>query len=158
MVTHLFPKFLDSQNEYSQSAEYWIQLWEKIDKFQRAGRGWRQPWLWTGMDKGGDFLDGNPIFSAYSPIRHEGIRIIQYIPSSNKLEFDCWLDNFGGDETDPASIRELVIACALSEESSNKAYELMQEWILRGDISRRNEPPTIDYEFNLITPLASSST
>ena len=87
--------------------------------------------------------DGNPIFSAYSPERRCGIRVIQYPPESDHLEFDWWLDTFGGPVTDPQAIRELVIACALSKEASRRAFELMEEWCIRGEITERYDQPFV---------------
>lgn len=80
-------------------------------------------------------MDGNPIFSAWSPRERKGIRVIQYAPTSGGLEFDHWLDTFGGRLGDPDTVRTLTIACALSEEAAQRALELMNAWVWRDEIS-----------------------
>src|SRR5262249_60301981 len=72
--------------------------------------------------------DGNPIFSAFSPTLRRGVRVIQHPPTLNTLEFEFWLDTFGGRLIDPASIYELVIACALSTEVRTRPIALIQPW------------------------------
>ena len=114
-------------------------------------QSWRHPWLSSGVVAGEELRDGNPIFSAYSPENRYGIRVIQYPPESDRLELDWWLDTFGGPATDPQAIRELVIACALSEEASRRAFELMKEWCVRGEITERYDQPfVLDYGCDVI--------
>jgi len=136
MVRHLFPEFLEDATQYTKAVEYWVGLWEQIDLRLRARHEWRQPWLSSNWQENPVFRDGNPIFSAYSPITQKGIRIIQHPPSSPNLEFEHWLDTFGGPLTDSEAIRELVIACALSEEASIYVLERMRDWVC-GDLSDR---------------------
>ncbi len=146
MVKHLFRDFLESRDGYGSSVDQWVRLWNGIDSGLRARYGWRQPWLRTEWEKGGAYMDGNPIFSAHTPSRQYAIRIIQYPPTSSDLEFDWWLDSFGGTATDPDSIDELVIACALSEEALADAFDLMQPWVSCRGISITNRRhPAVDY-------------
>ena len=113
MVKHLFPKFLDDLSDYRRAEDYWLDLWRQVDEHCGRLRGWRQPWLYNGTLGNGEKLrDGNPIFSAYSPVTGCGIRVIQYPPASREVEFDYWLDTFGGKLGEPGVIRELVISCA----------------------------------------------
>lgn len=128
MVRYVFPHFLQDSSEYEKARSYWVDLWNRIDKRQRLQRDWRHPWLSSGVVAGEELQDGNPIFSAFNPETRCGIRIIQYPPESDRVEFDWWLDTFGGPATDPHAIRELVIACALSEEAAERAMELMEKW------------------------------
>jgi len=134
MVTHLYPKFLEDPSEYQEAMSFWRHLWSQVSPLEQRVRGWRWPWLFTGSANDRVFMDGNPMFSAYSPTRRCGIRVIQYPPTSNQLEFDYWLDTFGGELGEPETIRELVIACALSEEAARRASELMEMWCSRGEI------------------------
>ena len=80
------------------------------------------------------FSTAIPIFSAYSPTRRCGIRVIQYPPTSKRLELDYWLDTFGGELGEPETIRELVIACSLSDEAATRASELMEMWCMQEEI------------------------
>lgn len=130
MVNTLFPRFLEDAGEYDRAERYWLDLWDQIDGFPRTHFGWRSPWLGTGSPS---ILDGNPIFSAWSPMLRRGIRVIQEEPVGPGLDIRAWLDTFGGDTPDPDRIHELVISCVLSEEPAHIARSLMEPWV-RGDI------------------------
>jgi hypothetical protein len=129
MVTHRFAKFLENPSEYARAVDYWVELWERVDPLRRLLDGWKYPWLSTTRGDGSLDLDGNPIFSAFSPIRRKAVRVIQHPPTTDRDEFDCWEDTFGGPRTDPEAIWELVIACALSDEAANKAIGAMRDWV-----------------------------
>jgi|RhiMetdeSRZDD1v2_1073273.scaffolds.fasta_scaffold49377_5 hypothetical protein len=132
MIHHLFADFLDDSNVYRQVVEYWRDLWTRLEPLKRGQLEWIEPWLSTGAPT---ILDGNPIFSAYSPKLRKGIRVVQYPPASaDDVEFDYWLDTYGGDITDPQSIQELVISCALSEESARLSRLVIEPW-LSGPVS-----------------------
>ena len=134
MVRHLFLKYLEDRTEYQRASDYWVSLWDRIDPFVRELSGWRQPWLCHGLSEDDVLMDGNPIFSAYTPQHGKGIRIIQYPPTSGELEWDFWYDTFGGSMSDPNSIEELVIACALSEEAAMRTFEWLSAWV-RGRVA-----------------------
>jgi hypothetical protein len=152
MVTHIFPNVLQDSREYEKATAYWVDLWNRVDEYHR--QSWRHPWVSSGVVAGEELRDGNPIFSTYSPERRYGIRVIQYPPESDRLEFDWWLDTFGGSATDPRAIRELVIACALSDESSERALELMQEWCSTGKIAVRYPRPLVfDCAYRAVSPI-----
>jgi hypothetical protein len=129
MANHLFPRFLEDRSEYRRAAAFWTQLWERIDLQGPSLRGWQHPWFAVDLDGPPDLLDGNPIFSAVSPERRQGVRIIQYPPTSGELELEWWLDTFGGPADDPDAIHELVISCALSDKAAAKATELIRAWL-----------------------------
>jgi len=129
MVTHRFAGFLEDPAQYAHAVHYWAHLWDRIDPIQRSVRGWRQPWFSTTLANGTSELDGNPIFSAFSPSLRRGIRIIQYPPTAGSVEFDCWQDTFGGTRSDPEAIWELVISCALSDEAADRAFGAISEWV-----------------------------
>jgi hypothetical protein len=132
MVKHLFPNFLNDPDQYRLSSEHWENLWQETDRHNRAVFGWRFPWVGTGSPT---IRDGNPIFSADSPTLRRGIRIIQHEPTEPGLEIQAWLDSYGGRSSDPESIEELVIACALSDAASCAALSLMDVWIGGGPIA-----------------------
>jgi hypothetical protein len=142
MVCHLLEKFLEDRAEYAGAVDYWVGLWEKVEPSWRERTGWQQPWLFSGWQEHPEFMDGNPMFSAWSPQERKGIRVIQYAPTSEDLEFDFWLDTFGGAPGDPDSIQTLVIACALSDEAAQLALEEIGRWV-RGTID-------IDYPVVLV--------
>ena len=87
MVEHVLPNFLRDPSDYARAEDYWVRLWTEVDEFQRRLHDWRHPWLSSGTVGGAELRDGNPIFSAYSPERRCGIRVIQYPPESDHLEF-----------------------------------------------------------------------
>jgi hypothetical protein len=129
MVIHLFKNFLTETHEYRGAEVYWLQLWENLEPTAKSFFGWRTPWLHTGAPS---ILDGNPIFSAFSPTARRGIRIIQHAPTTEHPELAYWLDTFGGPITDPESIQELVIACALSDIVAAEVVPLLNAWVAGG--------------------------
>jgi len=143
MINHLFRDFLQNPTRYHEAAAYWVRLWQQMDEYRQWKHEWQYPWLSTGVVAGAELLDGNPIFSACSMSHHLGVRVIQYPPTSNHLEFDHWLDTFGGELGEQGVIRELVIACALSDEVSRRAVELMEMWCRDGRIDEHTHQPVI---------------
>ena len=71
--------------------------------------------------------DGNPIFSAYSPSRRRGVRIIQLEPAGDARELTFWVDDFA--RGDPEQVKELVVSCVLSEETLPVVNELLRQWV-----------------------------
>lgn len=136
MVNNLFPDFLSDPEQYGLSERFWEKLWDRIDPFQRESFRWTQPWLGTGSP---GIMDGNPIFSAYSPRLRRGIRVIQEEPIGSALDIRVWLDTFGGTITDPDRIHELVISCTLSDIASEIALSLMSSWVRGNSISFRSD-------------------
>jgi len=126
MVTHLYSDFLHDAEQYALSEKYWLDLWQRIDPQYRSCFGWEQPWFSSGSPQ---IAQGNPIFSAVSRKMRLALRIIQYEPIAQGLEIQAWHDTFGGDLTDPTSIRELVSACALSDFAAKEAQRLIEPWV-----------------------------
>lgn len=148
MIEHYYPTFLESVEEYARAVRYWIdQVWDRVDCWAREEHGWRQPWADIDWESHEVFRDGNPIFSAYSQREQKAIRVIQHPPTRSDVEFEFWLDTFGGPPSDPRAIRELVISCALSDEVAERAYERMEAWVREGIISNafRREQPVSDH-------------
>src|SRR5947208_16414706 len=108
MVINLYPQFLVDPQQYMLSERFWEDLWSQIDPFHRKSFEWTHPWLGTGSP---NIKDGNPIFSAYSPVLGRAVRVIQEEPIRPGLAIQVWLDTFGGDIIDPGHIHELVISC-----------------------------------------------
>src|SRR5690349_7245784 len=132
MITHLYSNFLRDDREYWLSEDHWLRLWEQLDPRVRDEFAWRQRWFEPLPRALGE---GNPIFSAVSPVLRRGIRVIQHEPTESGVEIQAWPDTFGGGIDDPDSISELVIACALSDEASRIAFSLMESWVSGGDLS-----------------------
>jgi len=124
MVEHLLPDFLKDERVYHDAERFWVDLWESIDKDTRDG--WNRPWFQPLPPSIGE---GNPIFSAVSARLKRGIRIIQFAPSEKGLEFVAYPDTFGGSASDPNSIHELVISCALSDATARLALSLIRAWV-----------------------------
>jgi hypothetical protein len=124
MIQNLFPHLLTDANEYSLAEQYWRDLWAQLPSFDRLG--WKTPWLQSDGD-------GNPIFSAFSPDRKKAIRVVQFEPVTDELDFGCYTDRIGGGLSDRNAIQELVIACSLSREAEFYSRRLISAW-LTGDI------------------------
>ncbi len=127
MIAPIYPRFLEDVEEYKASVRHWEELWQQVGKSELVKYRWTYPWISTGSP---DLLDGNPIFSAVSPILHRGVRIIQHEATSTGLEIQAWMDHVGGDKTDQTRITELVISCALSMETATSALNLMRPWVV----------------------------
>ncbi len=133
MAVHLFPGFLDDPAQYAAAEDYWRQLWDEL--MGRAGQreGWIRPWLQTAYANGTPFRDGDPIFSAWSPSRKLGVRVIQNRPEGVGLGLDFWTDTFGDEWS--GEVRVLVIACELSSRTADLARELIGQWVRTGEAS-----------------------
>ena len=119
MITHIYSHFLTQMHEYAAVEKYWINLWEQIEPNTR--QGWQQPWF---QPLPPSISEGNPIFTAVSLVNRRAIRIIQFEPTENTLEFVAYPDTFGGSSFDPKVIHELVISCALSGYGGNASTVL----------------------------------
>ena len=124
MINHIYENFLNDINQYRAAEEYWRRPMGKKPR-RLSSTPWSSPWISTGSP---DCLDGNPIFSAVSPAKRRGIRVIQHEPTSVKVEIQAWPDFVGGNFSDPEAIQELVISCALSEAAADLAMSLIRPW------------------------------
>jgi hypothetical protein len=126
MVKQLYSNFLHNDKEYPLSEEHWIHLWEQIDPQKRASYGWQHPWF---NPLPPSLSEGNPVFSAVSPVLQRGIQVIQHEPTQTGLEIQAWPGFFGGNSSDADRIEELVISCALSNLASEVALALIESWV-----------------------------
>jgi hypothetical protein len=137
MATHMFPRFLEDRAEYARAEAYWRELWDEVVASAYQQGEWQHPWLRTTFADGTPFLDGDPISSAWCPSRRLGIRVIQNEPQREGMELTFWRDTTGDEWT--GEVNTLVIACALSDESSELARALISSWILYGEVSVSRE-------------------
>lgn len=131
MPKYLYSDFLRSDEQYGQAERYWQALFDRVIQSEGVQREWQSPWLRTQFADGTAFGDGNPMFSAWSPSRSLGVRVIQNgirskAASEDPSDFDSWLDSFDAEE---GPIRELVISCVLSEETAERAAALIRSWV-----------------------------
>ncbi len=134
MVQHLFPHFLVNSDEYVQAEDFWRHLWDKLARVSGQKQDWQHPWLKTAYVDGTPFRDGDPIFSAWSPSRKLGIRVIQNEPLQEEPELNVWFDMIG-DEWTHGEVRTLVISCALSDQVANLAEGFILSWMRDGAVS-----------------------
>jgi hypothetical protein len=127
MAQFMLTDFLNNPAEYAQAETIWRERWESLLKDLDEQEGWKAPWVNTSSNDGTPFRDGNPIFSAISPSRRLGVRVIQVEPGDDPNELNAWTDVFG--EGEPDAINELVVHCVLSEATLGKAAELIKKWI-----------------------------
>ena len=134
-MTHHFPNFLTNEAEYLQAEAFWASVWADIPELDRRRGGWRCGWFERQSLK-----DANPIFTAISDSQHRAIRVIQYEPTCAHAELDYWFDTFDGEADEPNSVRELVIACALSDDTAQMARTLMSSWVQGEEVEQISTP------------------
>jgi hypothetical protein len=137
MDKYLFPNFLSDPDEYAQAEALWNARWTERRDCARDRDEWKSPWLGTAFADGTPLGDGNPIFSAVSPSRRRGIRVIQREPSADPRDLCFWMDTF--DKDGPEKIDELVISCALTRETLFDAMDMMSPWMDEGKIDFSDE-------------------
>jgi hypothetical protein len=120
------PDFETNRTSYEASIQEWQEVWNSIDRFARELHSWVAPWLDTSM------RDGNPIFSAWSPILHRAVRIIQHGDAST---FAVWRNTFARGSSH--AVDELVIDCALTDEHVRRARDLVVAWLNQAQLTHR---------------------
>ena len=126
-MSYLFPNFLTDRQQYQDAETLWKRRWDGLVRHLGESELWESPWLATTFGDGTPMLDGNPIFSAVSAERRQGVRVIQLEPAENPHEISIWIDKFAKNE--PQEISELVIACVLTDETLLYAIDSMEQWI-----------------------------
>jgi hypothetical protein len=137
MVQSLFPNFLTDPDEYHRAVTLWRERWDELVRRVGQERQWVTPWLTTTFANGTPFADGNPIFSAVTPDRRLGVRVIQVEISEEPRELSFWTDTFA--EGEPEAIKELVITCALTPQTLGDCLALMKRWITKEDVGSPEE-------------------
>jgi hypothetical protein len=126
----MFPNSRGDTAAYDKSVSAWAKMWAQTDEFVRTAGRWTSPWV----DE--SWRDGNPIFSAWSPILRRGLRIIQHDDSAR---FVVWRDTFG--RGSPIAVDELVISCALTVETLERVRELALKWLTVGGVVNAGPRP-----------------
>jgi hypothetical protein len=137
MDKYLFRNFLSDPAEYAQAEALWNEHWNERRESVRDRDEWKAPWLSTAFADGTPFGDGNPIFSAVSPLYRRGIRVIQLEPSADPQNLYFWIDAFDKDGSE--KIDELVISCMLTRETLLDAMDMMSQWMDEGKIDLSQE-------------------
>ncbi len=137
MDKYLYRNFLLNPVAYDAAESLWSEHWEELRERLRDRDDWETPWLNTRFADGTPCRDGNPIFSAFSPLHRRGIRVIQLEPTADPRELYFWIDTF--DDGGPNRIDELVISCALTREILIDAMNMMSQWIDDGQIELSQE-------------------
>jgi hypothetical protein len=135
MKKFLFASFLKNARKYEQAELLWQSRWRDLVDALGQQPLWESPWHDTRFADGTPCRDGNPIFSAVNRKRRLGIRVIQFEPGNDPGEISHWTDEFGQGRL---AIKELVVSCALSEETLRQAMDLMRQWLSRNE--RRRSP------------------
>jgi hypothetical protein len=126
----MFPNSLVDAAAYDASVREWATMWALTDEFLRSAGRWTSPWV----DE--SWRDGNPIFSAWSPLLRRGLRIIQH---DDGTRFVVWRDTFGRGSS--KAVDELVISCALTMESLERARDLVLQWLTVGGVMNAGPRP-----------------
>jgi hypothetical protein len=129
---YLFPNFLTDYQEYQKAEGLWRERWDELIRRLCESELWASPWIATTFGDGTPMFDGNPMFSAVSTERRQGVRVIQLEPAGNPKEISLWVDKFAKGE--PQEITELVIASVLSNETLLYAIDAMEQWITRKEV------------------------
>jgi hypothetical protein len=127
MVHIIHERFLEDSDEYQAAEDYWVKLAKGVAK-ELGVEEWKS-WISRSYADGTPWeQDGNPIFSARSEELERGVRVMQHTPTSDDIEIAAWLKNYPEEFIDlPRD--ELVINIGLSEESGEKARQLLRIWM-----------------------------
>jgi hypothetical protein len=135
MTKELFPGFLADASQYERAEGYWRDLWRGLLTQVGQADQWRSPWLTSEHD-------GNPIFSAICSGRRLGVQVIQHVAESpEEIDLDWWIDWFG-EESDPDSVRKLVISCVLTDRTAPLIAGYLRQWVRTGQVSATEPPPS----------------
>jgi len=126
----------DRRAEHTPIRAYWRDLWDEMARFAGQQHEWHYPWLRTAYADGTPFRDGDPLFSAWSPSRRLGVRVIQTEPQGDEVELNYWHDVVGDRWT--GEVQTLVISCALSKQAADAARGLILSWMIyaKASVSR----------------------
>lgn len=127
MVRRLYERFLEDPHEYRAAELFWTNLANTVAS-ELGINAW-EPWMPRTYAGGAPFeLDGNPIFDARSVERDRAVRVIQHYTTTDDVEIVAWLKHYPEEFLDLPS-DELVINIGLSEESAERARNLLRIWM-----------------------------
>jgi len=135
MVEYLHPNFLSDPGAYERAEALWQERWQELMRRLGQQGEWISPWINTNFVNGTPCRDGNPVFSAVCASRRLGIRVIQLEPRENPQEWCFWADTFAKGEKE--EVQELVISCALTEQTLGRTIDLMQQWVKEGAVHKK---------------------
>lgn len=125
----LFVRFLESEAIYEACQDFWKQLFTELSVGHGQENMWRD-WVpktyadnITPLDK--DFV---PIFDAGSYKQSKALRIFQNDLKTIPADFSAWTKEHD-EEYEELPRSELLISLALTQETANKAKELIEFWI-----------------------------
>lgn len=126
----LFNDFLTNPAVYQEAQRYWERIVQNALSHIFNG---------TKIEVKNAANDGNPIYSAVCNSLQLAVRVIQYpIGESDDLPLDFWVDSI---TIEPGVvIKELVIACCLSEEIEPDVKRLLRDWFTKGKVITRQNP------------------
>ena len=151
MVTHLYKQFLESEENYSESIDFWKTIVFTLLSVENLTF---HNYLTTTKKDGSFYLDGNPIYNFRIDNTNRAVRIIQEEIETNNVEFSAWISTF---ESENEEIEELVISLELSQESTLLAIELINAWIIN-NFSKQKMERFIDMLFTLKENIFNTNT
>jgi hypothetical protein len=122
MVKVLHPQFLEGRQQYAAAEQYWKDLFDQLA--EERGYSYR-PYINNNFGDGTPMMDGNPIFSAYSPKLNRAVRVIQHEPE-DKDAIVSWTNDTEWEDGTPFT--ELVISLVLTEKTAADAQEKIRDW------------------------------
>ena len=151
MVTHLYKQFLESEENYSESIDFWKTIVFTLLSVENLTF---HNYVTTTKKDGSFYLDGNPIYNFRIDNTNRAVRIIQEEIETNNVEFSAWIGTF---ESENEEIEELVISLELSQESTLLAIELINAWIIN-NFSKQKMERFIDKLFTLKENIFNTNT
>jgi hypothetical protein len=137
-MTYLSVDFLTSPEKYEEARAFWRSLLEEAQ--MRCDSKWQEPWL---KEPPAELRDGNPIFTAWSPVFRRGLRVIQRPASLQIPDLSFWLDVFGGDLHEAGAVEELVLNCAPAIDLVPQLERLIFSWISGRPVSVSVDTPQL---------------
>lgn len=130
MVTnprYLFSTFLEDKKVFNLAEAYWRRL---VRAVASEGELDFHSYLNHYDSQGRKEYHANPIFDAFFPGLSRAVRIIQEAPEADVPDIAAWVDTIELEEG-AAPVPELVIALALSRDTSQIARRLIRSWIVQ---------------------------
>jgi hypothetical protein len=130
----LFPQFLDNEDEYRRSVEFWEQLVSEVaSSLDIDDSSWR-PWVPRVYADGKTPIDtpGNPMIDRRSDTLGRAFQVIQHRAVEEDADVAAWISRYEHDDAydlkDFPRV-EMFIALSLSEETALTARRLLTSWM-----------------------------